>query len=272
MIQNNNAARYSTFLKDVALCAFGSYGGPEAHFGVFTEQMVVKKQYITEEEMAELIALTSILPDPSSTQTIIAIGYKNGGPLLGLFTLIVWALPPIIIMMLFSFASLWLKYNFELNILKYIVPMAVGFILVAVFRLAKKVITSNLTVVLLLFGLITTYVVREAWIFPTVLIIGGFINIIISRQPILINRVQINPPWIYLFCFIFIALISIILNLLFDIYFFDVFYRFGFLIIGGGQVLIPLIYSELVEIGQHMSSQEFLIGYGLVQGLPEANV
>lgn len=26
---------YLTFLKDVFLCSLGSYGGPEAHYGVF---------------------------------------------------------------------------------------------------------------------------------------------------------------------------------------------------------------------------------------------
>ena len=35
--------KYSTFLKDVLISSLGAYGGPEAHFGVFTDQLVVKK-------------------------------------------------------------------------------------------------------------------------------------------------------------------------------------------------------------------------------------
>lgn len=53
---------WRTFLKDVFICSLGAYGGPEAHYGVFTDQMVVKKKYLTEEELVELIALTGILP------------------------------------------------------------------------------------------------------------------------------------------------------------------------------------------------------------------
>ncbi|WP_242825217.1 chromate transporter [Proteocatella sphenisci] len=49
---------------------------------------------------------------------------------------------------------------------------------------------------------------------------------------------------------------------------FESFYRYGYLVIGGGQVVVPLMYSELVEINQYMTSQEFLTGFGLVQGLP----
>ena len=49
---------------------------------------------------------------------------------------------------------------------------------------------------------------------------------------------------------------------------FESFYRYGYLVIGGGQVVVPLMYSELVEINQYMTSKEFLTGFGLVQGLP----
>ncbi|MDT2768510.1 chromate transporter [Globicatella sulfidifaciens] len=92
-----------TFLKDVFICSLGAYGGPEAHCGVFSDQMVVKKQCVTEEELTELIALTSILPGPSSTQTIIAMGYKMGGVPLALLTMVVWSLPVLVIMTALSF-------------------------------------------------------------------------------------------------------------------------------------------------------------------------
>lgn len=49
---------------------------------------------------------------------------------------------------------------------------------------------------------------------------------------------------------------------------FENFYRYGYLVIGGGQVVVPLMYSELVEVNQYMTNQEFLTGFGLVQGLP----
>jgi len=74
----HNRTGRGAFLKDVLICSLGAYGGPEAHYGVFTGQLVVKKKYLSEEELVELIALTGILPGPSSTQTIVAIGYKVG--------------------------------------------------------------------------------------------------------------------------------------------------------------------------------------------------
>ena len=35
--------KWTAFLKDVLICSLGAYGGPEAHYGVFTDHMIVKK-------------------------------------------------------------------------------------------------------------------------------------------------------------------------------------------------------------------------------------
>lgn len=272
MIAKYSKIRWSTFLKDVIICSLGSYGGPEAHFGVFTDQMVVKKRYLSEEELVELIALTGILPGPSSTQTIVAIGYKMGGPLLALATMLVWALPPLIVMTLLSFLSaFFMNAQISLEGLRYIGPMAVGFIIVAAYHISRKVVTDWITFFLLLFGAVMTYLIRERWIYPLVLVAGGIVSIVTSREKKLWNRVTLNPPWWYLIAFAVLAISSISLNFVLDhiiIRLFESFYRYGYLVIGGGQVVVPLMYSELVETGQYMTSQEFLTGFGLVQGLP----
>lgn len=271
-LENKNAVLWRIFLKDVFICSLGAYGGPEAHYGVFTDQMVVKKKYLNEEELVELIALTGILPGPSSTQTIVAIGYRIGGPLLALLTMLVWALPVLILMTLLSFLSQFLgNMNLSQEGLRYIGPMAVGFIIVAAYRIGSKVIIDKITLILLIMGGATTYFIREPWIYPLVLILGGVVSVITSKEKNLWNRVKISPPWIYLILFGTFAIGSFILTLIWDnkiIHLFENFYRYGYLVIGGGQVVVPLMYSELVEVNQYMTNQEFLTGFGLVQGLP----
>ena len=269
---SSNKVSWSLFLKDVLICSLGAYGGPEAHYGVFTDQMVIKKRYLSEEELVELIALTGILPGPSSTQTIIAIGYKVGGPLLAFLTLLVWALPVLTIMTILSFLKTFLnELNISQDILRFIGPMAVGFIVTAGYRLGRKVIKNRLTLVLFIFGGIMIYLKREPWIYPAVLLTGGLISLIMSKEKQLFNKVKLNPPWIYLITFGVIALSALGLSLTFDniiIHLFESFYRYGYLVIGGGQVVVPMMFSELVDVNQYMTSQEFLTGFGLVQGLP----
>ncbi|MDW7672821.1 MAG: chromate efflux transporter [Bacillota bacterium] len=270
--ERQQPVRWKTFLRDVFICSLGAYGGPEAHYGVFTDQLITKKQYITEEELVELIALTGMLPGPSSTQTIVAIGYKMGGPLLALLTMLVWALPVLTAMTLLSFLSQLLgRMNVSQEGLRYIGPMAVGFIIVAAWRIGRKVVKDHITAGLLIFGAVTTYWFRDPWVFPLVLITGGVVSVLTSGEKNLWNRVKLNPPWAYLAAFGFFALGSLLLAFFLDhkiLDLFEKFYRYGYLVIGGGQVVIPLMYSELVDVNQYMTSQEFLTGFGLVQGLP----
>ncbi|MDD3172326.1 MAG: chromate efflux transporter [Herbinix sp.] len=264
--------RWTTFLKDVFICSLGSYGGPEAHYGVFTDQMVIKKKYLNEEELIELIGLCSVLPGPSSTQTIVSIGFKMGGPVLAFLTMLVWALPVLTVMTLLSFLYQFLNHmNISNEGLRFIGPMAVGFIIVAAYRIGRKVVTDKISMFLFLMGAVTTYFIRDPWIYPLVLIIGGVVCIITSNEKNIWNRVKLNPPWKYIIAFGIFAIGSIILSMIWDnriIHLFDSFYRYGYLVFGGGQVVVPVMYSELVEIYRYMTDQEFLIGYGLVQGLP----
>ena len=49
---------------------------------------------------------------------------------------------------------------------------------------------------------------------------------------------------------------------------FENFYRNGSLIFGGGQVLVPYLYTEFVDFKHFLSSEEFLTGYAISQGIP----
>lgn len=127
------------FLKDVFICSLGAYGGPEAHYAVFSDQMVHKKKYLSDEELLDFMALCSVLPGPTSTQTIVSIGYKVGGPVLALLTMLVWALPVITVMIFLSFFIFSIQDKIgDKNFLEYIGPMAVGFIVVAAYRISKS--------------------------------------------------------------------------------------------------------------------------------------
>lgn len=261
-----------SFLKDVLICSLGAYGGPESHLGVFLDQMVVKRKYLTEEELVELLALCSILPGPTSTQTIVSIGYKTGGPWRAFLTMLVWAAPVLVVMTALSFLYAFLSATqVSADILRFIGPMAVGFIILAAWRIGKKVVTDRMTLLLMAFGAGSTYFVRSPWIFPLVLVVGGIVSILASRETGIWNRIPITPPWRYLILFVLFAVGSLVLSVLFDariIQLFENFYRYGYLVFGGGQVVVPVMHSELVEIRSYMTNDEFLTGYGLVQGLP----
>ncbi len=272
ILARDGPVRWPAFLRDVLVCSLGAYGGPETHMSVFLDQLVSKRNYLRESELIELIALCSILPGPTSTQTIVAVGYRTGGPGLAFLTMLVWALPVLTAMAALSFLYQFLAVrDIPFEVLRFIGPMAVGFIIVAAVRIGRKVVVDAQTAILMLFGGAVTYLVRAPWIFPVVLVIGGLVSIGIGREPGMWNPVRVRPPWVYLAMFVSLALAGIVLAGLLDVRLvrlFESFYRYGYLVFGGGQVVVPVMHSELVDVRRYMTNQEFLTGYGLVQGLP----
>ncbi len=260
------------FLRDVLICSLGAYGGPESHMSVFLDQMVIKRRYLTEQELIELIALCSILPGPTSTQTIVSIGYKTGGPLRALLTMLVWALPVLIVMSALSFLSgFLLNRGFSTDFLRFVGPMAIGFIIVAAIRIGRKVVTDAMTALLMIAAAAVTFFLRSPWVFPIVLIAGGAVSIVLSRERDIWNTAAIRPQWSYLIAFAALGVGGLVLSATTDVWLitlFESFYRYGYLVFGGGQVIVPVMHTELVAVNGYMTDAEFLTGYGLVQGLP----
>lgn len=263
------------FLKDVLLCSLGAYGGPESHLGVFLRQLVEKRGYCTEDELLELNALCTMLPGPSSTQTIVALGHKLGGPRLAGLTMLVWALPAVILMTLASFLYTYLaRLGFIQEVTRFLAPMAIGFVVFAGVRITGKVLKTLGDVVIFAVSAGVTVFYRQPWVFPLVLLAAGGIGILRPRGNPLTRNSPSSPvkaPWGYLAAFAGIALAGISLATLLHqplVQLFESFYRYGYLVIGGGQVVVPLMQSELVDGREYMTNQEFLSGFGLVQGLP----
>lgn len=270
--QQDVAPSRGSFLKDVLICSLGAYGGPETHISVFLNQMVHKKNYLSEEELIELLALNGILPGPTSTQTIVSIGHKVGGRLLALLTLLVWALPVITLMTLASFGYTLLESRgLSARVLRFIGPMAVGFIIYAATRIGRKVVLDKATAALFLLSAVITFFFRQPWVFPLVLLFGGAVTAALNAESGMWNSVPLRPPWGFLIIFAVLAVGALVMATLSQarpIQLFESFYRYGYLVFGGGQVVVPMMQSELVDLRNYMTNQEFLTGYGLVQGLP----
>jgi len=264
--------RHYIFLKDVLLLALTAFGGPQAHIAMMLKLLVDKRRYITEQELIELNALCQILPGPTSTQTITAIGYKIGGPNLAYLALLIWVLPAATFM---AIAGLGISYleenNISLQFLRYIQPMAVGFVAYAAYMISAKVVHTKTAVTLLVISAILAYFFHSPWVFPALLIAGGAVTALRFRQHPEEKDKKLNVQWanfiLYVAVFVGAAVIGGFTSSL-PVRLFENFYRNGSLVFGGGQVLIPLMYTEFVDFKNYLTGEEFLSGYALVQALP----
>lgn len=262
----------AAFLRDVIALAFTAFGGPQAHIAIMIDLLVEKRKYLTEAELIELNALCQILPGPTSTQTMTSIGYKHGGPALALITLMLWAMPGILAMTTLSFLYSFLRnHNISTEFLRFISPLAVGMVAVAAFKIGKKVVTDSATIVLFAIAAVIACFFRQPWVFPLILLAGGLVTLLLSRSGIQKEHVKLKAPWGYLIAFLSFFAIAEGLFLLYPVrhvQLFESFYRYGSLIFGGGQVLIPFMQGDLVETKHFLTNQEFLTGFGLVQAVP----
>ena len=269
------------FLKDVFLVAITAYGGPAMHLALYQKKLVEEKKYLTTDELLELYSLAQMLPGPSSTQTLTSIGYKFGGPSLAFLTLLVWVLPAFLLLTL-SAIFIGLFEEQALVYLRFVTPVAVAFIAVAGFKMIQKSISSKQGYILASMAFIVAALLRHPldtvvnmntpWIFPIVLLLGGVVSYFGFKGDLPQNdTIKVKIPWKFLLSFLLVFITAGVLGEISSnrfILLFENCYRFGSLVFGGGNVLIPMMLEQYVSHAAYMTSEQFINGVGLVQAIP----
>jgi len=268
------------FIRNVILFTFSAFGGAQAHLALLLKYFVKDARYITEEELLELNALAQVLPGPASTQTLVGIAYKVGGLKLSLITFLIWIFPSAAIMTFaaISFAKIDHKEKF-VQILEYIQPIALGIVAFGAYNLSRRVLVSQLSVFLAVSAIIATLVLRNAYVFPMAILIGGMISSALDApkeeseiRVKLFSNINRKKLVYFVGVLLFLALLGAIINrtspFSLPIRLFENFYRNGIFIFGGGQVLVPLMFTEFVQMKHYLHSSGFLSGFALQQALP----
>jgi chromate transporter len=274
------ARRQLLFIRNVIFFTFTAFGGAQAHLSLLLRYFVTQRKFITEAELLEINALAQVLPGPASTQTLVGIAYKVGGLRLSLITFLIWILPSAALM---TFAAIWFGFfeNKEqfTESLKYVHPIALGVVAYGAYNLGRKVLSTQVSLGLAFTALVATLIVKEAYVFPMAILIGGIVSSAIGtpteesalRVKLFAN---INPKKLAYFVGVLLvmamlgAIVSRTSPFSLPIRLFENFYRNGIFIFGGGQVLVPIMYTEFVQMKQYLSSADFISGFAFQQILP----
>lgn len=260
-----------------------AFGGPQAHIALLQERFVARRRWLDEPRFVELLGLGQGLPGPTSTQMVIAVGAARAGPWGGLLALFLFLLPAATIMALAGLgATLFLADGDRPAWLAGLRPATVALVAVAAWRLGQAVINSRLTMGLMLLGAAVTILLRQPWAFPAALAAGGLVSAIVLRgqKPAKaadsggapLDNLGISPWAGGILLLLFLGLLGGLTTarLLLDwpaLHLFESFYRTGSLIFGGGQVVLPMLLTEVVDSGQ-VTEQQFLDGFALMLALP----
>jgi chromate transporter len=158
--------------------------------------------------------------------------------------------------------------------LGFLAPLAAAFVGWATWSLGRKVTTDLLTFGLWAHGLAVVILADSPWAIPLAFLAGGGLAVFLDHEkpnPESSISIRLKIPWVVLGLFVGFLFLGVIGSVysghsLFQV--FERFYRYGYLVFGGGQVVVPLMQGELVHSGNLMSQDEFLAGFGFVQALP----
>ncbi len=279
------------------LLALTTFGGPQAHLTYFQKILVQKRNYITEAELMELNSLCQMLPGPASTQILISIGFRMGGPSLAYLTLLAWVLPAVTLMTIAALVMTSIQQkNWSIEFTRFIQPMAVGFVGSGAWMITQKTIRTKTGIVIMITAAVLSYFFQTPFVFPAIIIGAGLITSLKFRAQPQEEKQRIRIRWenflLWAGVLVFAAILGGVTRAL-PVKLFENFYRNGSLVFGGGQVLVPLLYTEFVEppeensqtkatrlktkmkrefapkpLHHPLSHDEFLSGYAVAQALP----
>jgi chromate transporter len=267
-----------------------AFGGPQVAMALMQYRFVEKRRDLTAQELVEYSAFCQLLPGASSTQTIVLVGFKRGGVVLALLTLLVWMLPAVCIMTCLALLVSYFSWSGEIKALSLLQPMSIGFIISAALLLFQKSVNSIITRWIFVITAIITFIgFNTPWTIPTIIILAGVVTNFSDKRIPTDGTAPKSIQWRALILFVLLFIAAGFLSeratkqnwesrKLFNL--FENNYRFGSMVFGGGDVLIPIMYEQFVTRPASKRIQEnkrdvvkidranFLTGTGLVRAVP----
>ncbi|EIU7746123.1 chromate efflux transporter [Vibrio vulnificus] len=244
-----------------------SFGGPAAHIGYFRHTFVEKLKWISDEEYAQLVALSQFLPGPGSSQVGFGLGYKKGGLPGACAAFLGFTLPSVVIMLLLALVSSQVTDTalFQ-NVVHGLKLLAVVVVADAAWGMYKNFCRSPLTVGICVATAVALLVFSGIATQMAVLILAALIGVIALKGENKATEHSFKPSLTPLLTF---AALLLLLPLLTTaqplVRLFNEFYQAGSLVFGGGHVVLPLLQNI---VGEQISQDAFLTGYAAAQAVP----
>jgi chromate transporter len=217
---------------------FTAFGGPAAHIGMFRDEFVRRRKWLTDETFLDLLGATNLIPGPNSTEMAIHIGFLRAGWLGLIAGGLGFVLPAMLIVLALAWfyvqygstpQAAWLLYGVK--------PVVIAIILQALWELGRKAINDTLTITIGLACILLYFLgVNEILL----LFAGGLIVMLIRNW----TRLRSATPSVLLPLLSTPVLVPISFSLS---TLFLTFLKIGAILYGSGYVLIAFLRADFVE-------------------------
>jgi chromate transporter len=255
------------------------FGGPVAHLGYFRREFVERRHWLDDAAYSDLIALCQFLPGPASSQTGFSIGLLRAGWLGGLAAWFGFTLPSALLMAAYASVAGHLKADAGVGLIHGLKLVAVAVVAQAIWDMARRLCPDRARAAIALAALATLSVLDSVYAQIVAIVGGALLGVLLCRSPrtpSIPSDTQSDPLpraasgiAFALFCAILVGvpLLEAFVPDAWIVHLFDVFYRSGALVFGGGHVVLPLLQQATVASGG-ISPNDFLAGYGAAQAVP----
>ncbi|MCG2610939.1 chromate efflux transporter [Flavobacterium sp. SM15] len=210
-----------------------AFGGPAAHIAIMRDEVVRKRNWMSDSHFLDLVGATNLIPGPNSTELAIHLGKEKGGWKGLLLAGLCFILPAVFITL--GFAYLYKIYGQlpEIQPFLYgIKPAILAIILSAIYPLAKTSLKSNFLIGIGILALLAAFFGANE-----ILILFGFGILGLTIKYFQSNKNRVN-------CLVPLSLATVSNSKLFFI-----FLKIGSILYGSGYVLFAFLDSELVQTG-----------------------
>jgi chromate transporter len=256
-----------------------SFGGPVAHLGYFRDALVVRRRWLSEQAYADLVALCQFLPGPASSQVGMALGLQRAGFGGLLAAWVAFTLPSAALLVAFAYAVTSLGDLSSAGWILGLKAAAVAVVAQAVMGMAAALTPDRKRATIAGAAAIAALLAPSAWAQLAIIAATGLTGLLWLRREAATasatgdqdDTFSVQVPrsialgslalWILLLVLLPILATGGLSRL------FEIFYRAGALVFGGGHVVLPLLETGLVPTGL-VGHDEFLAGYGAAQAVP----
>src|SRR5690554_886227 len=253
-----------------------SFGGPVAHLGYFRQEFVNRRRWLSEQHYADLVALCQFLPGPASSQVGLALGLSRGGFKGALAAWCGFTLPSALILILVAYGVMSPDSGLPQGVIHGLKLVAVAVVAQAVWGMAQSMCRGKKEVALMVAAAAALLLLPSVWLQPLLLLLAGVIGVFLFPARPLNDQthlpIRVSPRLgaaLLLVFFVLLPGLPLLSAMVSSpaLTLFDLFYRAGSLVFGGGHVVLPLLQAETVLPG-HVSEDLFLAGYGAAQAVP----
>lgn len=298
-----NSASYWEIAKYFGILGWTAFGGPAAHVAMFQKLFVDRLRWCTYLVFTELLMLGQCMPGPTSTQMGFAIGVLKKGLSGGLLSGVLFQGPGFLILAILGWVASkvldnppeWLE-----GLVAGLAAAGIALVASAALHLVRNICKGRLLQVLCTGAAIVAFYWPKPWTFPALIVIGGLVTLVAKRQDVIkvadmnagVDKLGFNKlgggvllaGWIVILVVLLVLAGQISYEDAKELHWAAVFWRTGSIIFGGGQVVLPMIYNDVVDRqcitdsnGQEvctdapdswMTTEQFYAGLALAQAMP----